>query len=134
MKINEITEAMPAIMSAKKAAQIRAAQSRQATSSVGTQNRAVKPQGTSQQSAAQAAGTNAAARKEREVDQRKELQLKPGNKIVLPTATGDTSEYKITKTQGQEVEIENPDGKQSAGQPNKLTFNRDDVKASMARR
>jgi hypothetical protein len=134
MKINEITESMPVIMSAKKAAQVKAAQSRQAVKSQSPQNRAIRPQGTTQQTAAAAAGTNAAARKEREAEQRKDLQIKPGSKIVLPTATGDTQEYKITKTQGQEVEIENPDGQRSAGQPNKLTFNRDDIKASMARK
>ena len=59
--------------------------------------------------------------------------IAPGKTIPLPSAgTGKPTNFKVTKVSGDEVEIENPDGKKDPNQPNKLTYNRDDIKKSIA--
>lgn len=63
--------------------------------------------------------------------QAKDKLIKPGAQIQLPTAgPGGKQPFKVTKIQGNEVEIENPDAKDPT-QPNKLVYNRDDLKRSI---
>lgn len=63
--------------------------------------------------------------------QAKDKLIKPGAQIQLPTAgPGGKQPFKVTKIQGNEVEIENPDAKDPT-QPNKLVYNKDDLKRSI---
>lgn len=67
-----------------------------------------------------------------EIDQAKDNMLRPGNKIKLPTKTaGGPSEFKVTRVQGQDVEIENPDANTNKDEPQKVVYKRDDLKKSM---
>ena len=66
-----------------------------------------------------------------EVDQAKDKLIKPGVKLPLATkATGGPEQFKITRVQGDDVEIENP--KPQANEPNKVVYKRDDLKKSMS--
>lgn len=69
---------------------------------------------------------------EKNIDRAKDQLLRPGRKIVLPTdgPTGPQA-FKVTKVQGDEVEIENPEGNKSPNQPNKIIYNRDDIKKTI---
>ena len=67
-----------------------------------------------------------------EIDQAKDNMLRPGNKIKLPTkTTGGPSEFKVTRVQGQDVEIENPDANTNKEEPQKIVYNKDDLKKSI---
>jgi hypothetical protein len=67
-----------------------------------------------------------------EVDRAKDQMLRPGKEVELPTATtGGPSKFKVTKQQGDEVEIENPDAGRP-GQPRKFIFKKDDVKQDLS--
>lgn len=67
-----------------------------------------------------------------EIDQAKDNMLRPGNKIKLPTKTaGGPSEFKVTRVQGQDVEIENPDANTNKDEPQKIVYNKDDLKKSI---
>ena len=62
----------------------------------------------------------------------KDQMLRPGSQVKLPTAgPGGAQPFKVTKVQGNEVEIENPDAKDPT-QPNKLVYNKADLKKSMS--
>ena len=62
----------------------------------------------------------------------KDQMIKPGQKLQLPTqGTGGPGEFKITRIQGDEVEIENPEGINQPNQPSKLVYKKDDLKKSM---
>ena len=62
--------------------------------------------------------------------QSKPSQIKPGKKLKLPSKTasgkpGPEKAFKITKVQGDDVEIENPMPK--PGEPKKFTYNKQDL-------
>lgn len=127
----KLDEVVPLITRNNSVAQARRgiSQVKQTTGSVATN----KPKGTQ--------GTPQSAVKKQIPDQgqvtKAEIELDraiaPGKTIPLPTAgTGKPSKFKVTKVSGDEVEIENPDGKKDPNQPNKLTYNRDDIKNSIA--
>lgn len=64
-------------------------------------------------------------------DQAKDKLIKPGNQVELPTAgTGAKQAFKVTKIQGNEVEIENPNAK-DPNEPNKLVYDKSDLKRSI---
>lgn len=66
-----------------------------------------------------------------EVDNAKNKMLSPGKKINLPTqGPGGPSPFKVTKQQGDEVEIENPDAAKP-GEPKKFVFKKDDLKKNI---
>lgn len=68
-----------------------------------------------------------------EIDQAKDQMLKPGNKIKLPTSsTGPESEFKVTRRQGDDVEIENPNAGTNAQEPSKFVYKAQDLKKTMA--
>lgn len=63
------------------------------------------------------------------INRAKDQLVRPGSKIDLPTqGAGGPQSFKITKVQGDEVELENPDGNKSPNQPNKLIYKKSDVK------
>jgi hypothetical protein len=65
------------------------------------------------------------------IDKAKDLMLKTGAAINLPTAgTGGPGQFKISGMQGDEVEIENP--KPAPGEPRKTVYRKDDIKKSMS--
>lgn len=67
-----------------------------------------------------------------EIDQAKDNMLRPGNKIKLPTKTaGGPSDFKVTRVQGQDVEIENPDANTNNAEPQKVVYKRDDLKKNI---
>lgn len=67
------------------------------------------------------------------VDKKLDQAIRPGAEIPLPTVgTGAPQKFKITKVQGDEVEVENPERNSDSTQPKKLTFKKDDVKKSIA--
>jgi hypothetical protein len=66
-------------------------------------------------------------------DKKLDQAIRPGAEIPLPTVgTGGPQKFKVTKVQGDEVEVENPEGDSDSTQPKKLTFKKDDVKKSIA--
>lgn len=68
----------------------------------------------------------------RDVDRAKDQLIRPGKEVSLPTAgPGGPQSFKVTKVQGDEVEIENPEGNKSPNQPNKLVYKKGDIKQSM---
>ena len=71
--------------------------------------------------------TPAEKRKARELDR----QLKPGGSVKLPTSTNSAkpANFKVKKTVGQDVEIENPRPK--PGEPKSFIFNKDDLKQQL---
>lgn len=69
--------------------------------------------------------------KRRELERRKDSQLRPGKKVKLPTDQGKEAEFKVTRDMGDEVEIENPEGQNDPNQPNKLVYNKQDLKKGM---
>jgi hypothetical protein len=65
-------------------------------------------------------------------DRAKDQLIKPGSQVKLPTpGPGGNQPFKVTRVQGNEVEIENPDAKDPT-QPNKLVYNKADLKKSMS--
>jgi hypothetical protein len=57
--------------------------------------------------------------------------IKPGKSIKLPTNTpGGKKSYKVTKTQGDDVEIEDPTAK--PGEPSKMTYKKQDLERAAA--
>ena len=71
--------------------------------------------------------TPAEKRKARELDR----QLKPGGSVKLPTNNNNAkpANFKVKKTVGQDVEIENPRPK--PGEPKSFIFNKDDLKQQL---
>jgi signal peptidase I len=67
-----------------------------------------------------------------DVDKAKDTLMQPGKKLVLPTQTGKPQTFKITKVAGDNVEIENPDAAREPGQPDKVTYNKQDIKKSIS--
>lgn len=68
----------------------------------------------------------------RDIDRAKDQLIRPGNKIVLPTqGAGGPQAFKVSKVQGDEIEIENPEGNKSPNQPNKLVYKKADVKSTI---
>jgi len=65
------------------------------------------------------------------LDAAKDKILKPGASIPLPTAKGKMQNFKVTKVQGDEVEIENPDSDKAPEQPEKIVYKKDDIKKSI---
>lgn len=66
------------------------------------------------------------------IDRAKDQMIRPGQKLKLPTqGTGGPADFKITRTQGDEVEIENPEGNKRPDQPSKIVYKKDDLKKSM---
>jgi hypothetical protein len=59
------------------------------------------------------------------------VDFRPGAKINLPSTTGKVGNFKITKVTGDQVEIENPDKFKVPGEPDKLTFTRDELQSLM---
>lgn len=67
-----------------------------------------------------------------DIDRAKDQLIRPGKKIVLPTqGPGGPQAFKVSKVQGDEVEIENPEGNKSPNQPNKLVYKKSDVKSTI---
>lgn len=67
-----------------------------------------------------------------DVDRAKDQLIRPGKKILLPTqGPGGPQAFKVTKVQGDEVEIENPEGNKSPNQPNKLVYKKSDLKSTI---
>ncbi len=67
-----------------------------------------------------------------DIDRAKDQLIRPGKKIILPTqGPGGPQPFKVTKVQGDEVEIENPEGNKSPNQPNKLVYKKADVKSTI---
>jgi hypothetical protein len=67
-----------------------------------------------------------------DIDRAKDTLLQPGKKLVLPTQTGKPQAFKITKVAGDEVEIENPDAVKDPSQPDKITYDKQDIKKSIS--
>lgn len=61
-------------------------------------------------------------------------ELRPGQKVSLPTDQGDEQEFKITRDMGNEIEIENPDGATDPNQPNRVVYNKSDLEKAMRNR
>lgn len=67
-----------------------------------------------------------------DIDRAKDQLLRPGKKIKLPTqGPGGPQDFEVTKVSGDEVEIKNPEGNKSPNQPNKLVYNKDDIKKTI---
>ena len=67
-----------------------------------------------------------------DIDRAKDQLLRPGKKIKLPTqGPGGPQDFTVTKVTGDEVEIKNPEGNKSPNQPNKLVYNKDDIKKTI---
>jgi hypothetical protein len=67
-----------------------------------------------------------------DIDRAKDQLLRPGKKIKLPTqGPGGPQDFEVTKVTGDEVEIKNPEGAKSPNQPNKLVYNKDDIKKTI---
>jgi hypothetical protein len=67
-----------------------------------------------------------------DIDRAKDQLIRPGKNIILPTqGPGGPQAFKVTKVQGDEVEIENPEGNKSPNQPNKLVYKKSDVKSTI---
>lgn len=58
-------------------------------------------------------------------------QMRPGQKIKLPTNAGDEQEFRITRDMGDEVEIENPEGRNNPNEPNKLVYDKKQLQKGM---
>lgn len=68
-----------------------------------------------------------------EVDAAKDQMIRPGKSLKLPTKTaGGPSDFKVSRVQGDEVEIENPDAAKNPGEPAKVVYKKDDLKKNMA--
>ena len=66
-----------------------------------------------------------------EADRAKDQMITPGKQVALPTTTtGGPAKFKVTRQQGDEVEIENPDAGQP-GQPRKFVYKKDDIKKNI---
>lgn len=61
-------------------------------------------------------------------------ELRPGQKVSLPTDQGDEQEFKITRDMGNEVEIENPEGATDPSQPNRVVYNKSDLEKALRNR
>lgn len=69
----------------------------------------------------------------RDIDRAKDQLIQPGKQIPLPnTAKGGIQNYKVTKVQGDDVEIENPDALKDPTAPKKVVYKKQDLKKSIA--
>lgn len=69
----------------------------------------------------------------RDIEQAKDRLIQPGKQIPLPnTAKGGVQNYKVTKVQGDDVEIENPDALKDPTAPKKVVYKKQDLKRSIA--
>lgn len=72
-------------------------------------------------------------KQDREIDRAKDQLIQPGKQIPLPnTAKGGIQNYKVTKVQGDDVEIENPDALKDPTAPKKVIYKKQDLKRSMS--
>lgn len=55
------------------------------------------------------------------------IDFRPGAKVNLPTTTGRVGNFKVTKVTGNDIEIENPDKYKLSGEPDRMTFTRDEL-------
>lgn len=65
-----------------------------------------------------------------DINRAKTLMIQPGKQLPLPTQTGSKN-FKVSKVQGDEVEIENPDALKNPTQPKKIVYKKDDLKRSL---
>lgn len=69
----------------------------------------------------------------RDIERAKDQLIQPGKQIPLPTPTkGGVQNYKVTKIQGDNVEIENPDALKDPTAPKRVVYNKQDLKKSIA--
>ena len=69
----------------------------------------------------------------RDIEQAKDKLIQPGKQIPLAnTAKGGVQNYKVTKVQGDDVEIENPDALKDPTAPKKVVYKKQDLKRSIA--
>jgi len=62
----------------------------------------------------------------------KDQLIRPGANLRLPTAgTGGPQDFKVSKVQGDEVEIENPNATMP-GEPKKVVYKKDAIKQSIS--
>ena len=86
------------------------------------------PQGTQGTQGTQSAQDK---RQQQQQKQAQAKQLRPGQKIKLPTNAGDEQEFRITRDLGDEVEIENPEGRNNPNEPNKLVYDKKQLQRGM---
>lgn len=87
-----------------------------------------KPQGTQGTRGTQSAQDK---RQQQAAKQAKDKQLRPGQKVKLPTSAGDEQEFRISRDMGDEVEIENPEGRNNPNEPNKLVYDKEQLRKGM---
>lgn len=69
----------------------------------------------------------------RDIDRAKDQLIQPGKQIPLPTPSkGGIQNYKVSKVQGDDVEIENPDALKDPTAPKKIVYKKQDLKKSIA--
>lgn len=78
-------------------------------------------------------GTKQTMGQDPELDRAVDQMLKPGKQVDLPTEKGQNQKFKVSRVTPDEVEIENPNGKKSSSQPNKLVYKKDDIKNTLKR-
>ncbi len=72
-------------------------------------------------------------KQDREIDRAKDQLIQPGKQIPLPnTSKGGIQNYKVTKVQGDDVEIENPDALKDPTAPKKIVYKKQDLKRSIS--
>lgn len=88
------------------------------------------PQGQTAQPQTTTPPDQASAKQSADIDRAKNVMIQPGKQVPLPTQAGSKN-FKVTKVQGDEVEIENPDALKNPTQPKKIVYKKDDLKRSM---
>jgi hypothetical protein len=69
----------------------------------------------------------------RDIERAKSELIQPGKQIPLPnTAKGGVQNYKVTKVQGDDVEIENPDALKDPTAPKKVVYKKQDLMKSIS--
>jgi hypothetical protein len=68
----------------------------------------------------------------RDIEKAKDQLIQPGKQIPLPTVDkGGIQNYKVTKVQGDNVEIENPNALKDPTAPEKVVYKKQDLKRSI---
>lgn len=80
----------------------------------------------------QAANTAKEKNQKRQAERAKDKQIRPGQKIKLPTQDGQEQEFKVSRDMGNEVEIENPEGRNNPNEPNKLVYDKKQLRRGMS--
>jgi hypothetical protein len=73
-----------------------------------------------------------ASTNDRSAEHNKDRQIKQGGTVKLRTADGSEQEFKITRDMGNEVEIENPEGRSNPNEPNKLVYDKKQLRRGMS--